>query len=115
MKAHDAVADGKFRNAGADFGNNTGHFMTEDAGRGMRAHMNFLEIGAADAAGGDLDEQLPGADARDGDGLQAHVVDATVDDRAHRGRDLGIDAQSGSGDLGSHLFFDMTSFVEKTE
>ena len=91
MEAHDAIADGEFGDACADFGDDAGHLVAEDARRGVRAHVDFLEIGAADAAGGDLDEQFAGADARNGDGLKAHVVDAAVDDGAHGGGDLGID------------------------
>ena len=35
-------------------------------GRGVGADVNLLEVGAADAAGGDLDQQLAGADAGTG-------------------------------------------------
>ena len=45
--------------------------------------MNFFEIGAADAAGGDLDEQFAGPDARNGNRLNAHVVNAVIDDCTH--------------------------------
>jgi hypothetical protein len=60
VEAHDAVADGKFGDACADFGDHAGHLVAEDARRGVRAHVNFLEIRSADAAGGDLDEQFAG-------------------------------------------------------
>ena len=102
MEAHDAVADSEFGDACADLGDHSGHFMTEDARRGVRAAVDFFEIGAADAAGGDLDEQLTGADARNGDRFEAHVVDAAVNDCAHGGGDLCIDLKFRTQDLGSH-------------
>jgi hypothetical protein len=49
----------------------------------MGAKVNLLEIGSAYATGGDLDQQLAQADARDGHGLDPHVVDAVIDDGPH--------------------------------
>ena len=45
--------------------------------------MDFFDVGGADAADGDLDEQFIRADARDGDGFEAEVVDAAINDGAH--------------------------------
>ncbi len=105
MEGHHAVADCKLRDACADRGDDSGHFVAEDARRGVRAHVNFFEIGAADAAGGDLDEQFAGSDARNRHGFNAHVVDAAIDHGAHGGGDFFVKSQSGVGDLGSHSVF----------
>jgi hypothetical protein len=91
MKSHDALADFKARDAGADFDNGAGHLVAEDAGRGVRAGVDLLEVGAADAAGGDFDQQFAGADLGNGHHLNAHVVDAPVDDGLHGGGDLALD------------------------
>jgi hypothetical protein len=54
MKGHDAVAHGKFGDACAHLRDHTSHLVAEDARRGVRAHVNLLQIRPADAAGGDL-------------------------------------------------------------
>jgi hypothetical protein len=45
--------------------------------------MNFLQVGPADAARGNADQQLACADARHGYGFNPHVVDAVIDNGAH--------------------------------
>ncbi len=60
-----------------------GGFVAEDARRRHGAGLDFFDVGGADAAGGDFDEQFVGADARDGDGFEAQVVHAAIDDGAH--------------------------------
>jgi hypothetical protein len=67
----------------ADFDDGTGGFVAEDAGRRHGAELDFFDVGWADAADGDFDEQFMGADARDRDGLEAQVVHAAIDDGAH--------------------------------
>ncbi len=61
--------------------------MAEDARRRHGAVMDFFDVGRADAADGDLDEQFVRADARDGHGFEAQVVDAAINDGAHGFRD----------------------------
>ena len=56
----------------------------------MRAKMDLLEVSAANAAGGHLDEEFAGTNARNGHGFDAHVVDAVIDNGAHGGRDPGF-------------------------
>ena len=80
---HDAVADGEVGDAFADADDGAGHLVAEDAGSVVRAAVDLLEVGAADAAGVDLDEHFAGADLGDGDGLDADVVDAAIDGGAH--------------------------------
>lgn len=57
--------------------------MAEDARRRDGAIMDFFDVGGADAADGDLDQQFIRADARDGDGFEAQVVDAAINNGAH--------------------------------
>jgi hypothetical protein len=81
----DAVANlpAQIRGPGAQLGNHAGGFVAEDAGRRDGAVLDFFDVGGADAAGGDADEEFAGADAGDGDGFEAQVVDAAINDGAH--------------------------------
>ena len=67
----------------------SGGFMSEDARGRDGAVLDFFDVGGADAAGGDPDEEFAGADAGDGDGFEAEVVDAAIDDGAHGFGDAG--------------------------
>ena len=57
--------------------------MAEDARGRDGAVLDFFDVGGADAADGDLDEEFMGANTRDGDGFEAQVIDAAVNDGAH--------------------------------
>ncbi len=57
--------------------------MAEDARGRHGAVLDFFDVGGADAADGDLDEEFMGAEARDGHGFDAQVVDAAINDGAH--------------------------------
>ena len=57
--------------------------MAEDARGRDRAVLDFFDVGGADAADGDLDEEFMGAEARDGHGFEAQVVHAAINDGAH--------------------------------
>jgi hypothetical protein len=74
--------EGNFEPA-ADFDDGSGGFVAEDARGRDGAVLDFFDVGGADAADGDLDEEFMGADARDGDGFEAQVVDAAINDGAH--------------------------------
>ena len=74
----DAIARMEIGDAFTDDGDDTGSFVSEDAWGGVGSGMDFLEIGAAHAAGVDADEQFAGADAGDGNGFESDVVDAAV-------------------------------------
>jgi hypothetical protein len=88
--------------ARADADNGARHFMTENAGGGVGAGVDLLQVRSADAAGGDLDQQFAGSDRGHGNRLDAHVVDAAIDYGAHgRGNPVGHVAFSVRG-LGSH-------------
>jgi hypothetical protein len=63
--------------------NYAGGFVSEDARWRHGAMLDLFDVGGADATHGDLDEQFVGADAGDGDGFEAQVVNAAIDDGAH--------------------------------
>ena len=85
MVQGDAVADfpPQIRDPRPQLRNHAGGFVSEDARGRDGAELDFLDVGGADAAGGDADEEFAGADARDGNGFDAQVVDAAIDDGAH--------------------------------
>jgi hypothetical protein len=90
MVQRHAVADFEITNPrfpDTDFDNRAGGFVAEDARRRDGAVMDFIDVGRADAADGDLDEQLVRANARDGHGFEAQVVDAAINNGAHGFRD----------------------------
>jgi hypothetical protein len=83
VEDHDAVT-GTVRLDGLAYrGDNAGGLVSEDAGGGMGAGENFFEVGSANAAGVNADEQLAGADLGDGDGFQADIVYTAVDRSLH--------------------------------
>ena len=53
------------------------------------AVLDFFDVGGTDAAGGDADEEFAGADAGDGDGFEAEIVCAAIDDGTHGFGDVG--------------------------
>src|SRR5208282_2189659 len=83
VEGHDPIANFETGNARPDGHNGASHLVTEDARGGMGAKVNLLEIRSAYATGGDLDQQLAQADARDRNGLDPHVVDAVIDHGPH--------------------------------
>ena len=74
MQARRGRRFAKAAHARADAHDGAGGFMAENARRGHGAVMDFFDVGRANAAGGDLDEQFAGADARDGNGFEAQIV-----------------------------------------
>jgi hypothetical protein len=91
MVERHAVANlpSQFRDARPELGNHAGGFVSKNARRRHGAVLDFFDVGGADAAHGDFDEQFVGADARDGDGFEAEIVDAAIDDGAHGFGDVG--------------------------
>ena len=87
----DAFADAESANARANAHDGSGGFMAENAGWRGGAVMNFFDVGWADAACRHLDEQFIGTDARDGQSLEAQIVHAAINHRAH-----------GFGNIGRH-------------
>ena len=100
MVDHHPLADCKPGHALAGGDDGSGHLMAEDARRGVRTKVNLLQVRPADAAGGNLNQQLSWANHRHGHRLQAQIVDAVVNDGPHGGRNIRIDP--GFSVLGSH-------------
>jgi hypothetical protein len=85
---HDTIADNKAFDTLADANDGAGHLVSEDTWGGVRAGVNLLEIGAADAAGVNLDKDFAGADLGDGDGFDTYIVDSPINGGTHGGRDV---------------------------
>src|SRR4029077_3080163 len=94
MEAHDAIAGLPFGDAGADSYDGTGEFVTEDLRRLDVALEDFFDVGAANAAGSDFDEDFVIADLGNGDFFDAHDSLFAVDAGAHG---FGDGAESGCG------------------
>jgi hypothetical protein len=88
MKDYNPVARGKVAHAFANRCDDSGSFVAEDAGRRVRPSSDLLEVGAANAASVNADEQLAGADLWNRNCLQAHIIHAAVDRRLHGGRNF---------------------------
>src|ERR1017187_9600312 len=86
VEHHHAFPNFKLGHVLADGHDGTGHLVAKDARGRMRSGVNLLEVCTANAAGGNLDQQLTASDGRDGDCFHAHIVDAAIDHGTHRGR-----------------------------
>jgi hypothetical protein len=60
--------------------------MSENARRRVRTARDLLEIGSADAASMNSDQQLARPNVRHRHGLHSNVIDAPVNRRLHGGR-----------------------------
>jgi hypothetical protein len=65
---------------------NSGSFMTEDAGRRVRAGGNLLEVGAADPTGVHPNQEFTATGSGNGHFFEANVVHAAIDRSPHRRR-----------------------------
>jgi hypothetical protein len=88
MMYYDPLTRSKPRDALAHFDDGSSHLMSEDAGRGMGASMNFFQISATDAAGGYLDQKFSRPNLRHRHSFDAHVIHAAIDDGLHGSRNL---------------------------
>ena len=57
--------------------------MAKNARRRHGAVVDFLDVGGADATHGDFDQEFAGPISRDGDGFEAEIVRAAIDDGLH--------------------------------
>ena len=80
VETHHTVAAFPFGHAGADGDHRAGEFMAEDLRRLDVAVIDFLDVGAADAAGGDFDEDFAVGNVGNGDFFDA--VDGFVAENA---------------------------------
>jgi hypothetical protein len=87
VEDHDPVARAVRLDAFANRYYYAGGFVSEDAGGGMGAGGNLLEVCTADAAGVHADEHFAGTDLGDGHSFDADVVHAAIDSRLHGGGD----------------------------
>jgi hypothetical protein len=67
-----------------------GGFVSKNARRPDFAVLDFLDVGGADAADGDFDEEFAGLNGGHGDGFEPEVVGAAIDNGAHGGGDGGL-------------------------
>jgi hypothetical protein len=77
----EAVADGRRACAHLYYG--SGGFVAENARGWDGAVLDFLDVGGANAASSDLDEEFVSPDHWDGDGFEAQFIGAAVDGGAH--------------------------------
>ncbi len=85
VECHDSVAGLESDNVGACEFDDSGGFVSEDAGRGMGASCDLLKIGAADTAGMHSNENFSSADFRNRYGFEPHVIFSAIDSRPHGG------------------------------
>src|SRR3989442_6551975 len=83
MKAHHAVAELPLRHVAASGYDSAGHFVAQNLGRWDVGVVNLLDVGAANAAGGDFDQDFAVGHFRDGDFLDADDSLFAVDTGAH--------------------------------
>ena len=83
MMQGDAVADAESPYARAEADDGPGGFMTENARGRDGAVVDFLDIGGANTAGGDFDEEVACSDARDGKGFEAEIIYAVINNGLH--------------------------------
>jgi hypothetical protein len=83
MKTHHAIAWHPLGYSAADRDDRAGKFVAEDLRRLDVTLEDFLDVRAADAASGDLDQHFAIADFRDGDFLDADLAFVAIDTGAH--------------------------------
>jgi hypothetical protein len=88
MKDHDPFADAELANPFSHFRDDPRSFVTKNTRGGVGASSDLFEVGPADSAGVDSNQNLPRPDFRHRNFFHAHIVHATVHRGAHRGRNL---------------------------
>ena len=83
MMQGDAFTDAESPDARADADDGAGGFVAEDARWRHGAVVDFLDVGGANTAGGDFDQQVISGNARDGKCFEAEVVHAAINDGLH--------------------------------
>src|SRR5262249_53594184 len=83
MEAHDAIAELEFFHAPPHGNDGTGEFVTANLRRLDIALKDFLDVGAADAAGSDFDEHFTIADVRNRHFLDANDSPFAIDTGLH--------------------------------
>jgi len=83
MKDHYPVTDTKFCNIVTDGSYYPRGLMAENAGCGVGSGGDFFEVGAADTAGMNPNQDLASPNLRDRNSLQPYLVDAPIYRRCH--------------------------------
>jgi hypothetical protein len=78
-----AVADFEFRYAAPDFHHGSGQLVPQHLRRGYKSVMNFLDVGAANAAGRYAEQQFTFANFRNGQSLDYYLAFSAVHACAH--------------------------------
>jgi hypothetical protein len=87
VKAHHAVAGLKLANARARDDHGSGELVAEDLRWFDVTLEDFFDVGAADATGGDFDEDFVGPDVGNRDFFNANEAFVAIDAGAHGSRD----------------------------
>jgi hypothetical protein len=83
MMQRDAFSGAELFHASANADDGAGRFVSENARRPHSAIVDFFDVCRANATSGNLNEDLMPADARNGQGFDAKVVWAAINDGAH--------------------------------
>jgi hypothetical protein len=83
VEGYDAIAGPESGDSLADCGDYAGRLMSIDARRGEKVVFDFFEIGVADAAGLDTDENFAAADCGSGDLLDIYQALAAINGCVH--------------------------------
>jgi len=83
MKTDHTIAGFELRHARANFYHGAGQLMAKYLWRRYETVVNFLDVRAADSAGGHAEEQLALANFGDRHGFDHYLALATIHSRAH--------------------------------
>jgi hypothetical protein len=78
-----SISDIETPHPGTSANNNTRRLVAEDSRGRQGAVFDFFDVRGADAAGGDFYEEFTRADAGNRDCLDAEIVSAAINHRAH--------------------------------
>jgi hypothetical protein len=84
METDDAVARFEFADAAADLDYRASQFVPENLRRRDKTVVNLLDVGSADAAGGDAKQNLSLADFGNGNAFDDDLALAAIDASAHQ-------------------------------
>jgi hypothetical protein len=85
MMHGDAITTLESAHPRADAHDCAGGFVPENPRRRHRAVLDFLDVGGTHTTRGDFHEQIARADARDRQALEAKIIGAAINYRAHHG------------------------------
>src|SRR5581483_517963 len=83
VEDHNSVASREILHSNACFDDYSGGFMAKNARRRVRTCVDFLQICAANTTGMNANQNLAGANLRNGHSLDTHIVYAAIDGSLH--------------------------------